>query len=176
MRTFALHRAGCPATAAAAVHRSHRRAFSLVEVVLALGVFSFCLVSVIYLLGVGLGSSRESQRDSALAAALRSVDTELRMLPAATLAGAAWNSTNVYYFDIAGNRLTNAVPGMVMYRAKVTRVPVGIAATITGANDGSFAYLWTVSFSYPAPLYNSTNTRTVGRTLYGSGLSTNLYE
>ncbi|HSI86946.1 MAG: Verru_Chthon cassette protein B [Candidatus Methylacidiphilales bacterium] len=158
------------------IRRTQRLAFSLVEVVMALGVFSFCLVSVIYLLGVGLGSSRESARDSALAAALRSVDTELRMLPAATLANTTWNSTNLYYFDGAGNRLTNAVANMVMYRARVTRVPPSAAGNLTGATNSTFHYLWTVSFSYPAPQYPMTNTRTVGRTLYGSGLSTNLYE
>ena len=153
-----------------------RRAFSLIEVVLALGVFSFCLVSVIYLLGVALGSSRESQRDSALAGALRNVDTELRMLPAVYLTNTTWNSTNIYYFDAAGNRLTNAIVNSVIYCAKVTRVPPTTVGNLTGATNSTYHFLWTVSFSYPAPNYPITNSRTVGRTLYGSGLTTNLYE
>jgi len=36
----------------------HKRAFSLVEVVVALGLFSFCIVAITGLLSVGLGSTR----------------------------------------------------------------------------------------------------------------------
>ena len=45
---------------------SRRFAFSLIEVVLALGIVSFALVAILGLLSVGLDSSRESIDDTAV--------------------------------------------------------------------------------------------------------------
>ena len=68
----------------------------MVEVIIAVGIFTFCIVSIVYLLGSALNSSRQSQIDSAMTGILRNMESELRALPSASLAGVS--GTN-YYFD-----------------------------------------------------------------------------
>jgi type II secretory pathway pseudopilin PulG len=55
-----------------------RSAFSLVEVVLALGLVSFCLLSVVGLLPVGLKSIKNARTESAAANALNQLADALR--------------------------------------------------------------------------------------------------
>lgn len=54
------------------------RAFSLVEVVLALGLVSFCLLAIVGLLPVGLQSVKNAKEGSAAANALSQIATGLR--------------------------------------------------------------------------------------------------
>lgn len=55
-----------------------RRAFSLVEVVLALGLVSFCLVAIIGMLPVGLQSVKNAKEESAAANALNQIAAGIR--------------------------------------------------------------------------------------------------
>lgn len=55
------------------VSRHWRKAFSLVEVTLALGIVSFCLISLIGLLGTGLNSVRASRDNAAAGACLERI-------------------------------------------------------------------------------------------------------
>jgi len=54
------------------------RAFSLVEVVLALGIVSFCLVSIIGLLPVGLSAIKNANDESAAGGALSQLSMAIR--------------------------------------------------------------------------------------------------
>lgn len=89
------------------------RGFSLVEVVLALGVISFAIVSLLGLMTVSTGASRLSDEDTVIAAIARQVDTELRNTTFANLpaTGTAW------YFDNEGHHLTTAAGAI--YQCKI---------------------------------------------------------
>ena len=132
---------------------------------MAVGIFAFCIVSLVYLLGVALDSSRESQRDTAATAMIRSLDAELRATPVASLSSTSWTATNTVYFDLAGNRTTNA--GRVFYRATLRRAPADLLGS---ASNSTNFFLWVVELSHPAPGYSQTNRFTLGRGVYASGL------
>jgi len=74
--------------------------FTLVEVVLALGVCSFALLSVMSLLPVGLDSSRHALEISRVAKAFQKVTSELTQ---SQFTNVAAMTTNAYYFDYDGN-------------------------------------------------------------------------
>ena len=138
--------------------------FSLVEIMLALGIFSFCVVGIVYLLGSALGTSRDSAKDSSIAAALHSVDSSMRTISSGTLAGAVTSSGTSFYFDLFGNMLSGSGSG-VYYTANVQAVNSGSLSAITGltypqygntvysdsgtATPGRY-FLWQVTFTYPA--------------------------
>lgn len=54
------------------------RAFSLVEVAMAMGIASFCLLAVVGLLPVGLDAARESREESGAARCLEQIAQSLR--------------------------------------------------------------------------------------------------
>ncbi|MEI9999101.1 MAG: hypothetical protein WDO13_07975 [Verrucomicrobiota bacterium] len=148
-------------------------AFSLVEVVFAIAIFSFCIITLIFLLDMGLLSERQSQDDSALAGALENLNSSLRALPVSLLTNASTFPSN-YYFDAQGNMLPGSANSL--YRVIVRRV----SSTPSGAfslalSDTTNYVLFAVEFSYPTPAYASTNRMVIGRALYGSGFG-NFYE
>ena len=153
----------------------------MVEVIIAVGIFTFCIVSIVYLLGSALNSSRQSQIDSAMTGILRNMESELRALPSASLAGVS--GTN-YYFDAGGNRTTNT--NSREYLAAVTRVASAAVAGMTSVTNGTNIssgitnttnnYLWVLKVSYPPPNYPLTNSLILGRTLLGSGSWTINYQ
>jgi len=59
-----------------------RRAFSLVEVALSLGIISFSLLGILALLPVGIGTHNTSVRQTAAANLLTSIIADLRAAPA----------------------------------------------------------------------------------------------
>lgn len=67
--------------------RHIHRGFSLVEIVLALGLMTFSLVAIIGLLNVGLGASRSAQIDTVEAGAAKSLVAMLRTNSLATFSG-----------------------------------------------------------------------------------------
>lgn len=80
-----------------------RRAFSLVEVAIALGLLSFVLLSIIGLLGVGLNSSRSAHLDTIQASTARQALSAVRTADFDTF------DTGTYWFTLDGARLTNSV-------------------------------------------------------------------
>ena len=85
------------------------QAFSLVEVVFAMAVISFCLVVLLGLLSSGLADSKKSNDDTNIAGIVWQVSNTLRSETTANLSANTANLTvpGVYYFDING-QLTNA--------------------------------------------------------------------
>ena len=80
-------------------------AFSLVEVVLAIGVLTFALTSMIGLLGVAMQSDKSSGSATALAAMSQQVYNTLRSIPFASLPA----NTN-FYFDSDGSECGPETP------------------------------------------------------------------
>lgn len=87
-----------------------RRAFSLAEVTIALGLATFAVVSVAGLLPVGLGTLRDSRAQMLETQILRGVSAQ----------NAVGNYTNIAYtawFDNDGQRVSNS--GAAVFRADV---------------------------------------------------------
>jgi uncharacterized protein (TIGR02598 family) len=89
--------------------RQQAKAFTLVEVALALGIFAFAIIPVIGLMGTGLNVSKESIDASTTANIYRLAEAMLST-------NAAVTSTNMY-FSNEGEGLTNAVGAI--YQANI---------------------------------------------------------
>ena len=95
------------------------RAFSLIEVVLAMGVISFALLAIFGLISVSLKADRESSSDTVLAEMRRQVMGDLR-----TGTFAALPDLKYYYFDVDGSpcnpasALAPAQPASAIYECK----------------------------------------------------------
>ncbi len=72
--------------------------FSLVEVVIAIGIMAFAITAMIGLLSVAMQSDKSSGVDTAIAAMSQQVLGSLRAMPYVSLPA----STN-YYFDVEGS-------------------------------------------------------------------------
>jgi uncharacterized protein (TIGR02598 family) len=97
----------------------HSRGFTLVEIVLALGLFSFCFMAILGLISTGLNNSKNSLDETALATASRQVISALRSgtfggIPNLASVSFPQSSTDAMptpvaietvYFDINGKRL-----------------------------------------------------------------------
>ncbi len=91
------------------VNRKLRRkdkAFSLVEVVLAVGIVAFVLISILGLMSVGIKANRESADDIAVGLIVQHVSTSLRMegftKVNANTNYAPANTTPDFYYDATG--------------------------------------------------------------------------
>ncbi|MEO7934191.1 MAG: hypothetical protein ABIT76_13640 [Chthoniobacterales bacterium] len=132
--------------------------FTLIEVVMSIGLFSFCIVSIIFLFGVGLDSSRESQRDAAFGAILREMDVELRSKSVSLTA----SNDLTLFFNAVGSTVANTSPEAA-FRAVSHRV----AANKAGVTNTNRLSIWKVEISYPAPSYPSTSRPyLIGNALY----------
>lgn len=120
-------------------------AFSLVEVVIAIGLISFAVLSLVGLLLTGLKSTRESGEDTSLAFCTETAQELLRaegFSSASTKAAYAPGMTNpAFYFDSAGviQTDTNGVPlasanSESLYGCTVTRRAPAVAPVQTTTN------------------------------------------
>ncbi len=153
-----------------------RSAFSLVEVVIAIAVLSFCLVTIIYLLGVGLKSSQNSGRDSSLVAVLHTADAMMRANTTNTLDAIA--TTNLY-FDLNGNNVASESAANFNYLVTIQRVSSASVSTLTAVSDSTATpstspgvtnvnrfFLWKMTCAYPPPSFPQTNILLMGGTSY----------
>jgi len=96
------------------------KAFTLVEIILALGVISFCLLTLMGLFAIGLGSSHTSSVDTTVAALIWNSANELRTnsFPGSTGGPAAvteWYDANGQYLSQGGS-----APSAAYYERQVT--------------------------------------------------------
>jgi uncharacterized protein (TIGR02598 family) len=91
-----------------------RAAFSLVEVVLAIGVTSFCLIALIGILSVGLRSNQNTIDQAGASAVLSAAVSDLYATPATTPPGAATTSLQLS-IAIPANPVTSATPVTTLY-------------------------------------------------------------
>jgi uncharacterized protein (TIGR02598 family) len=108
--------------------------FSLVEVTLALGVAAFCLIALFGLLPLGVKTNQNSISQTAAAAMLSSVMTDLRATPKTSLTSRQYEITlgtpKVLYFDGEGRAVSPADPNASpRYRLTVT-FPSNLGGTL----------------------------------------------
>lgn len=84
------------------------KAFSLVEVTMAIGIVSFAVLTLVALLPSGLRSVRESANETAISAIVRSVRGELNQASFSDVTTVL--PAQVWYFNEAGNRLDESAP------------------------------------------------------------------
>lgn len=125
---------------------SHAKgSFSLVELTLALGVASFCLIAVFGLLPVGIRTSQDAISETASASILSAVIADLRATPGTTTTspqfGLTFGSPTTLYFDGNGRSAT-----ITTSRYRLT---ISFPANPTGTHAATFAHL---KVSWPAPV------------------------
>lgn len=122
-----------------AAEARHGRGFSLVEVVLALGVVSVGLVGIMGLLPAGLGVFRQSVNTTTQAQIAQQIINDAQLTPYASLVNSLSAATVVYYFDESGGRLagdgTDAVYAASVClsgsgAASLAELPGGISSTL----------------------------------------------
>ena len=91
--------------------RNRSFGFSLVEVAMAIGIFSFCLLSVMGLIPVALQASRSSMNKNIEVRILQAVRANLRNTPYS-----AMPSDGFFLFDADGGQLTNENDADLRYR------------------------------------------------------------
>lgn len=127
-----------------------RAGFSMVEVVMALGIVSFALVSIFGLLSVGLMASKQSGSDTVIASMSAQITSRLQSGKDTITVGTPLN----YYFDNQGQLqvdgsdipLTTSTAD-TLYQCVVNgRLP---NASTEVADLGSHLILTTLTFSWP---------------------------
>jgi uncharacterized protein (TIGR02598 family) len=140
--------------------RSIGNGFTLVEVVVAIGIFSFCIVALIGLLQVALTSVRESQVDSSLASVIGNLSANLKTIDATELSSVDGTSQ---YFDLAGMPLAATNGVSTYFRAKWSEVDTAKMDSLFDLPGGVNLRTWVVAIEYPAPQYSKSLRFLVGR-------------
>ena len=110
---------------------SKAAAFSLIEVVLALGVAAFCLTAVLGLLPVGVQTNRNSSSQTAASNIIATVVSDLRTTPAAATTSPEFAITfeaeKTLFFDASG-QASSSLSTDSRYRLNVTwnSAPTGL--------------------------------------------------
>jgi len=97
-------------------HSTRRSGFSLVEVTIALGIASFCLIAIFGLLPTGLNSNKAALEQTAATSLLTAVDADLRAAPNPPPGGSGQSSAE-FQIDIpaAGGAPTPAESPITKY-------------------------------------------------------------
>jgi uncharacterized protein (TIGR02598 family) len=119
---------------------STRRAFSLVEVTLALGIAVFCILPIIALLPIGIQWTQATARETAAANLATAVSSDLQATPAGT-------STSPYFgFTLSGPSTNNYLISEAGQK-------------VTAISSSQPTYLVTVVFSPPSKTINAATAR-----------------
>lgn len=124
-----------------------RRAFSLIEVTLAIGVVSFCMLPIMALLPVGLKEVRGAIVQSGVASIGQQLRSELLgMSFDAANPNSVQNLTNqTFYFTERGVRTTGVAPD-AFFKTSFALQEVGLGTTPTYPNSGQMV---SVALAYP---------------------------
>lgn len=128
-------------------NRIRQRGFSLVEVAIAIGILSFCMIPIMALIPVALKSSRQSMDRNTEIRMMQAVRAELLKAPFSTLS----NSTT-FFFDMDGFPQTNAG----YYKVTAAILP---STSLPSAQANS--YLRTVQVFTVNTIRGQTNTNTL---------------
>jgi len=149
----------------------HQRAFSLTEVVLALGIASFCLLILLGMLPVGLNSNKSSREETAALNVVSRISADLQSLPKGkTSGGDNWSidgltipeagesakALTVYYSDTLPN-FQNTIDRTTRYRITAKLTP---PANISGTAQHTTTYVH-LTVSWP-PQLDPTTVRPAG--------------
>lgn len=122
-----------------------RNGFSLIELTMAVGIISFCLVAILGLFSIGLTSSRESINDMVQASILAGLNAEMRSLD-------GFDPASVRYFDADGGALTNSQGAIYAARLSTTGVPDSEIPDVSPYLDRV-----AVTITWPEPAPGQTN-------------------
>jgi uncharacterized protein (TIGR02598 family) len=117
-------------------------AFSLVEVVVSLGIFSFAVLSIVCLMATGLGSAKDSNTNLVIANITRNLRANLQAMPYSSLVS---GTPITYYFTDSG--FPTATPSTCFYTVVMTP---GVPVYPSGATSQN-AYVLAVNISFPYP-------------------------
>jgi len=152
-----------PRTPTLRIPRRRAKGFSLVEVVLVLGIVAFALIPAIGVLAMAYRSSAEARTNMAKSMVLQSAVAVLQNTERARLQQALGGGGLEMGFGEAGRYLgTNASSSSdLFYRVTATRTP-GAPATNIFREDV------VLEIAYPPPAFNETNRMPVRLFGYGS--------
>lgn len=128
------------------------RAFSLIEIVIAVGIFAFSLVAILGLMSVGLRSGRESANDLALGLMTQTVSSILHLQGfSSNLNNAAYASNNTgpnFYFSLDGD-LARDSSGKPATAASTNNYACVVARCSPASFATTNAILFRLVFSWP---------------------------
>jgi len=119
-----------------------KRGFSLIEVMLALGVFSFGVLSIVGLMATGLDSTADSRTNLAIANITRQLRASLQATPYSSVA-----SGTSYSFTYGGYPVTSATGAY--YTATLS--PVSPVYPSSASTTTTNAFIVDVQITYPYP-------------------------
>lgn len=122
--------------------------FTLVEVVIAIGLFTFCVIAMVGLLQVALSSTRDAQTDSAIAGLMGNLSAKLDSLSESQLAGL--QSSN-RFFDAVGGPLEQGNDPAAYFRVRFEPVSASAVNETFALTNAPDFHVWTVAVDYPAP-------------------------
>jgi len=158
-------------------------AFSLIEIVLALGVFVFAITAILGLMSIGSNSDLAAATDTSLASMAQYVDSYVRHQGFSAVSGTnvitgvttaapypPGNSHPNFYFDVSGNVIVNSngipdttgtIPNSV-YSCTVSITPVasGVTVPATGLKTNNLLFL-RYDFRWPVTAHHINPDRTV---------------
>jgi len=135
----------------------NRRAFSLVEVVIALGVTSFAVLALIGTLPTGIKSVQDSSSESAKANITQEIRAELQELNFGSSSGnISGLSTKVNYYDNNGDILPNSTGAYYMASFALTNayIPDTSSSTLQFQTNAAWNIQVVLTYPYPAPAAN----------------------
>ena len=130
-------------------NRYLERGFSLAEVAIAIGLLSFCMISIMGLIPVALKTSRQSMDKNTESRILQSVRSVLLEVPSSTLP----TSTN-FLFNVDGQQVTAGAALEPYYRVEVSNA----VATVLPQQQTA-GYLRTANLRIINLVRNETNIR-----------------
>jgi len=130
-------------------------AFSLIEVTVALAIFSFAILAIIGLLSQALNVSADTRQDSAMATLIRTLDAEIR---SASLSSSATSVNDLVtgsrYFDIVGKQVaatdSNAFYEVSFANSNQSAAERARVESLLSVEDASRLNIWSVTISTPA--------------------------
>ncbi len=120
-------------------HLARRRAFSLVEVVVAIGIVSFAVLSTFGLLSVANDTNRRSRDEQACAQLVRNEFQRIRSLGAVNFPNTIYITR---YYDAGLNDLGTTINGASIYQLKM--------AIVTPAAPAPADRIFNAEVHYPA--------------------------
>jgi uncharacterized protein (TIGR02598 family) len=108
-----------------------KKGFTLLEVVVALAIFTFAIVSMIGLVPATIVSHRQAVSNTVLSQITQQLSAEAQMSGPAEFS--SFNG-KTWYFDYQGNQLTSQSSSGVVYQAKVVVSPVYLSGQTTSSN------------------------------------------
>lgn len=100
--------------------QKNRRAFSLVEVALALGIMAFAIAGIVGLIPFGLTSFRQAMNNTAESAIVQGLTNEILLTDFSNLKTMANSQGKAYYFDADGDPVQTAAAALYTAQIRFT--------------------------------------------------------